>query len=156
MTQVSPSTEVAGAATSARTRDQVERRARVLYQAALTLAAAEAAFQAHTVNAIEQRVQIGRRRVTEIERKPRQQRVEQRRLPGFERMPLAPAEERALAMIGMHAESYQKWQWPEQVRPSRRNGGPDRYLNALLSWLTRFVCSQEKPPSFSGARPKWP
>ena len=30
------------------------------------------------------------------------------------------------------------------------------YLNALLSWLTRLVCSQEKPPSLSGARPKWP
>jgi hypothetical protein len=30
------------------------------------------------------------------------------------------------------------------------------YLNAVLSWLTRLVCSQEKPPSFSGARPKWP
>src|SRR5690606_2699497 len=30
------------------------------------------------------------------------------------------------------------------------------YLNALLIWLTRFVCSQENPPSFSGARPKWP
>ncbi len=30
------------------------------------------------------------------------------------------------------------------------------YLNALLSWLARLVCSQEKPPSLSGARPKWP
>ncbi len=30
------------------------------------------------------------------------------------------------------------------------------YFSALFNWPTRLVCSQEKPPSFSGARPKWP
>ena len=43
-----------------------------------------------------QRAQIGRRRLGEIEREPRQQRVEQRGLPRLERMPFAPAEEGAL------------------------------------------------------------
>ena len=41
-----------------------------------------------------------------------------------------------------------------RVKPG--DDGRIAYLNALLSWLTRLVCSQEKPPSFSGARPKWP
>jgi hypothetical protein len=30
----------------------------------------------------------------------------------------------------------------------------NRQLSALLSWLARSMFSQEKPPSFSGARPK--
>jgi len=37
----------------------------------------------HAVNAIEQRAQVGRRRAIKIKRKPRQQPVEQGRLPGF-------------------------------------------------------------------------
>ncbi len=72
------------------------------------LAATEAAFEADVVGTLEQRAQIGRRRAVEIERELRQQRVEQRRLPGLERMSLAPAEERALAVIGIHLPSYQK------------------------------------------------
>ena len=67
------------------------------------LAAAEAAFQSDVAGAREQRAQIGRRRAIKIERELRQQRVEQRRLPRLERMALAPAEKRALAVIGMHA-----------------------------------------------------
>ena len=53
--------------------------------------------------AVEQRAQIGRCGAIEIERELRQQRLEQRRLPGLERMPLAPAEEGALALARMHA-----------------------------------------------------
>ena len=59
------------------------------------LAAAEAAFQPDVVDVVEQRAQIGRSRRGEIEREPRQQRVEQRRLPLAQRMALAPAEEGA-------------------------------------------------------------
>ncbi len=66
------------------------------------LAAAEAAFQSDVAGALEQRAQIGRRRAIKIERELRQQRVEQRRLPRFERMALAPAEKRALAVTVVH------------------------------------------------------
>ncbi len=59
------------------------------------LAATEAAFEANVVGVLEERAQIRWRRAREIERERRQQRVEQRRLPGLERMSLAPAEERA-------------------------------------------------------------
>ena len=45
------------------------------------LAAAEPAFQAHLVDAVEQRAQVGWRGALQIERELRQQRVEQRRLP---------------------------------------------------------------------------
>ena len=61
------------------------------------LAAAEADFQPDVVErACKKRAQIGRRRLGEIEREARQQRVEQRRLPRLQRMALAPAEEGAL------------------------------------------------------------
>jgi hypothetical protein len=34
--------------------------------------------------------------------------------------------------------------------------GVDDHFSAALSAFTRSIFSQEKPPSFSGARPKWP
>ena len=63
------------------------------------LAAAEAAFQPHVVDAVEQRAQIGGRGRRQIERKLRQQRVEQRGLARPQRMALAPAEEGAGSML---------------------------------------------------------
>ena len=59
------------------------------------LAAAEADFEPDVVDAVEQRAQIGGRGRGQIEREPRQQRVEQRRLARPQRMALAPAEEGA-------------------------------------------------------------
>ena len=57
------------------------------------LAAAEADLETHLVDRTgEQRAQIGRRRRREIEREPRQQRFEQRRLLRTQRMALAAAE----------------------------------------------------------------
>ena len=58
--------------------------------------AAEADFKPHIVDVAEQCAQIGGRRLAQIERDARQQRVEQRGLPRLERMPFAPAEEGAL------------------------------------------------------------
>ena len=52
------------------------------------LAAAEAAFETNVVDAVEQRAQIGRRGLGQIERKPRQQRVDQRGLPLAQGWPL--------------------------------------------------------------------
>src|SRR5262245_54965484 len=72
------------------------------------LAATEAAFEAHRVDAVEQRAQVGRRRTVETERELWKQRVEQRRLPRLQRVALAPAKKSTLAVIGLHAESYQK------------------------------------------------
>ena len=61
------------------------------------LGAAEADFQPHVVERLcKQRAQIGGRRLGQIEREARQQRVEQRGLPRLQRMTLAPAEEGAL------------------------------------------------------------
>ncbi len=59
------------------------------------LAAAEADLEPEIVDGMrKQRGKLGRRR-GEIEREPRQQRFDQRGLPGLERMPLAPPEEGA-------------------------------------------------------------
>ena len=63
------------------------------------LGAAEADFQAHFVDVSRNSVaQIGGRRLREIERDARQQRIEQRRLARAQRMALAPAEEGALRL----------------------------------------------------------
>src|SRR5436190_431613 len=62
------------------------------------LAAAEAALQAHLVDLVEQCAQVGWRRRTEIEREPRQQRLEQRGLSRFKRVALAAAEEGAASL----------------------------------------------------------
>ena len=70
------------------------------------LAAAEPDLQPHLVDAAEQRAQIGRRGVLQIERQPRQQRVEQRRLLRPQRMALAPAEEGAGAIVSGVAISH--------------------------------------------------
>ena len=64
------------------------------------LAAAEAAFEPDLVDVVEQRAQIGRRGRGQIEREPRQQRVEQRGLALAQRMALAPAEEGAGSCFG--------------------------------------------------------
>ena len=62
------------------------------------LAAAEADFKPHMLNRDgKQRTKVVRPSV-EVEREARQQRLEQRRLRGPECVPLAPSEERALAM----------------------------------------------------------
>ncbi len=58
------------------------------------LAPAEPALQMDLADAVEERARV-RGRGFEIERKPRQQGVEQSRLPRLERVPLATAEERA-------------------------------------------------------------
>jgi hypothetical protein len=63
--------------------------------------AAEADLHAHFIDRRrKQRAQIGGRRLAEIDRKPRQQRIEQRRLPRLERMAFAPAEEGAGCLVG--------------------------------------------------------
>jgi hypothetical protein len=59
-------------------------------------AAAEAAFQPDVIDSVEQRAQIGRRRrLVELERKPRKQCFEQRRLARLERVPLAASKKGA-------------------------------------------------------------
>ena len=126
------------------------------------LAAAEAAFQPDLVDTIEQRAQIGRRGRGQIEPEPRQQRVHQRGLALAQRMALAPAEEGAGWFRFAH-DADNSWRRTQKRRcPAMRPGiakqllNDTAYFSALFSWLTRLVCSQEKPPSFSGARPKWP
>ena len=58
-------------------------------------AAAEAAFEPDLVDAVEQRAQIGGCGRGQIEREPRQQRVQQRGLARLQRVALAPAEKGA-------------------------------------------------------------
>ena len=127
-----------------------------------------------------QRAQVGRRGPIEIERKPRQQRLEQRRLARPQRMPLAPAEERAALRDVSPNHDCRSWCRARASGPSEipclaapRATAPRDYgssagrhddavdgsaaqRNARLSVSARSVRSQEKPPSFSGARPKWP
>ena len=62
-------------------------------------AAAEAAFEAHVVGAVEQRAQVGGHRCGEIDRELRRQRVEQRAWRRLQRMALAPAEESATSLF---------------------------------------------------------
>ena len=102
-----------------------------------------------------------RRRRAEIEREARQQRLEQRRLPRAQRMSLAPAEEGALGfgVVVVGSSRFVKHN-DEQMAGQARPFAPIEVIgfdqNAFLSCAARSVRSQEKPPSFSGARPKWP
>ncbi len=72
------------------------------------LAAAEADFEPHVVDGSVETARAGRPAArVEIERQPRQQRLEQRRLPRAQRMALAPAEEGAVSswlVLDRHAE----------------------------------------------------
>src|ERR1700722_3871134 len=97
------------------------------------LAAAEADFQGDVVGHVggPRRERSGRPGA-EIERKPRQQTLDQRGLVRPQWMALAPAEEGAVAR-----SFYRLAQ-----------------LTALRSASARSVFSHEKPPSASGARPK--
>ena len=102
------------------------------------------------------------RRPRNIELELRQQRAEQRGLVPAQRMALAPAEERAVFVFAFASSSIVATIKNDEAR--HKAGRPrdyvyancEAYFSALLSWLTRLVCSQEKPPSLSGARPKWP
>ena len=87
---------------------------------------------------------------------------------GLQRMTLAPAEEGALrhwcvvgscARLSETSNGRHKAAMPECSMPRFR--GMTRvesqvYFTALLIAAARSVFSQEKPPSLSGARPKWP
>jgi hypothetical protein len=98
------------------------------------LTAAEADLQPDRINrAGKQRLKIGRRRRRDIDAQARQQRGEQFRLAGAQPFALAPAVERAGTGFALLAQ-----------------------LTARFRLAARSVCSQEKPPSRSGARPKWP
>ena len=142
------------------------------------LGAAKADFEPHVVDGVrKQRAQIGRRRFAEIERRRRQQRIEQRRLPRLERVSFAAAEERARDALVIRSTIKREWQ-PNRARAELRRsnntaslvyplavqGRPyvepeaarKAYFTALRIASARSVLSQEKPPSLSGARPKWP
>ena len=75
----------------------------------------------------------------------RQERRDEVLLALAEGFSLAPAVEGAVRRLTRSA-------FPR--RPPRQ--GERRYASADLSCGTRSVRSQEKPPSFCGARPKWP
>ena len=132
------------------------------------LGAAEADFEADVVDIRVKRTQIGRRGLGEIKRESRQKRLEQRRLPRPQRMALAPPEEGALGFV-VSSASFADYQRPQMAgtRPAtmRKAGSPPSrqiaglragHFTALRIAAARSVFSQEKPPSLSGARPKWP
>ena len=98
---------------------------------------------------------------------------------GLQRMALAPAEEGALRSLGCSSSSpsCRAIRMPtslagstcqQQSRNARLKAGHSSsiqyvvigddaaYFTALLICAARSVFSQEKPPSLSGARPKWP
>ena len=136
------------------------------------LGATEANFQTHMVHGVrKQCTKLVWRWARQIERKLRQQRAEQLGLPRTQRMPFAAAEERAVMMLAHLTDCRPGRSEAESRDPSIRIIGPcgraiwipDRpsgvredteFQNALRRLGARSVFSQEKPPSFSGARPK--
>ena len=89
----------------------------------------------------EQRRRVERRGGRQIDRQTRQRLVEQTLLGGAQR-PAAPAAVEALVDAALG--------W------SGGRPGAGAQANAARSGVTRSVRSQLKPPSGSGARPKWP
>src|SRR5208282_3166004 len=91
-----------------------------------------------------QRPQFRRGRMAKVDREPRQQGVDQPRLARAQLVTLAPTKESARLnrRIFVHRPSS-----PAMTNCQRK---------LRLSASARSVRSQEKPPSFSGARPKWP
>ena len=104
------------------------------------LAAAEADLEPDLVHlAPEQAGGIGEV-LRGVEPQARQQRPEQVGLPGAQLLALAPAEEGAGAACAIVVQA----------------GSAGFSADAERSSSTRSVFSQVKPPSASGARPKWP
>ena len=107
------------------------------------------------------RCEIVRRGRAQIKRQARQQRTEQLGLPRAQRMPLAPAEERAVLMRRSSSGVMHGLREAQTTNGRASPGHFDRIdsrharaQNAFFSCAARSVFSQEKPPSFSGARPK--
>jgi hypothetical protein len=121
-------------------------------------AAAEADFEPDRIDRRRKQLrEIRRRRLLESERKPRQQRLHQRSVVRPQRVALTAAEEGAVTKTGGVVTRHLT------IKPrSCRQAGVDRtagqvsQVAARRSASTRSVRSQEKPPSGSGARPKWP